>query len=571
MTVAPYPRPLLRRDAWTSLDGEWLFAIDSDARWSEPGDVRFDRRIRVPFAPETPASGIDDRGMYGCVWYRRRVALPRAPHGERVALHFGAVDHDATVWVDGTEVARHEGGYTPFAADLTAYAGGEHDLAVRAYDDPRDLEKPRGKQDWEPDPHAIWYPRTTGIWQAVWLEMRPAASIASLRWWTDDLRTLHLDASIDGDAESLAVALAVRGAPLSRSEHRVADGGASATFAIEGADALRWSPEHPTLIECDLQLRARERVDRVRSYAALRTVGTGEGHVLLNAEPYPLRMALDQGYWHESGLTAPDDAALARDIELARALGFNGVRKHQKAEDPRWLEHCDRLGLLVFDEMPSPRVFSARAKALLTREWHAIVERDRSHPSVIAWVPFNESWGVEALDGDAAQVAHVTAVLAQTRALDATRLVIANDGWHWVGGNLVGVHDYAVDPATLRARYADASAVERTLTQERPEGRRLLLAPCTVRPVILSEFGGLRIASDVDGWGYATVSADAFVDRFAELCAAGRSRGLAGFCYTQLTDTYQERNGLLRMDRSPKAEIADLRAAVIGRPGHSGR
>lgn len=560
-----HPRPLLRRRDWRTLDGVWEFAIDADARWNEPGEVRCDRRIRVPFAPETAASDVNDQGMYGCVWYRHRAELPSAAAGGRLLLRFGAVDHDATVWVDGTEVARHEGGYTPFAADVTGFAGGEHEIVVRAFDDPLDLEKPRGKQDWEPEPHAIWYPRTTGIWQSVWLEPLPPSAIVSLRWWTEDLRALALEAEIDAeDGATLAIRLAHRGEIVSRSEHRVVSRRVRAEIPVARADRLRWSPEHPALIDCDIELRDRGAVDRVHSYAALRTVSTHDHRVLLNGEAYPLRMALDQGYWADGGLTAPDDAALRRDVELARALGFNGVRKHQKAEDARWIEHCDRLGLLVFSEMPSPRTFSERAAGRLIREWREIVARDRSHPSVIAWVPFNESWGVESIDGDGAQLAHVTAVLELTRALDPTRLVVSNDGWEWAGGDLVGVHDYAVDPATLRERYGSGAAVARTLVAERPEGRRLLLAERGDRPVLLSEFGGMRMGSDREGWGFVTVDDDRYVSRFADLCAAGRSEALAGFCYTQLTDVYQERNGLLRMDRSPKAPLADLRAAVTG-------
>jgi beta-galactosidase/beta-glucuronidase len=341
---------------------------------------------------------------------------------------------------------------------------------------------------------------------------------------------------------------------------------AAIAIAERRARALRWSPEHPVVIDCVVDLRDERgtRLDRIRSYAALRTISTDAGQLLLNGEPYALRMALDQGYWPDGGLTAPDDAALARDVELARALGLNGVRKHQKAEDPRWLEQCDRAGLLVFGEMPSPRVFSERAKRLLVKEWAEIVERDRSHPCVIAWVPFNESWGVESLADDEGQRAHVAAVRDLTRELDPTRPVISNDGWEWVGGGIVGVHDYTSDPVVLRQRYSSASSVARTLAEERPEKRRLLLAPRRDEPVLLSEFGGLRLGTEAEGWGYADVAPADFARRVGELCAAARESALAGFCYTQLTDTYQERNGLVRMDRTPKAPLAELREAITG-------
>jgi Glycosyl hydrolases family 2, sugar binding domain len=355
-----YPRPQLRRDQWLSLDGQWEFALDPDSRWTRPDAVSWSDSIRVPFAPETPASGIGNTGFYRACWYRRTFEPPALGDRERLLLHFGAVDYRATVWVNGARVAEHEGGYTPFSADVTdaLTPSGPQQIVLRAFDDPLDLTQPRGKQDWLLEPHAIWYPRTTGIWQTVWLERVPAASFASLRWGAsvEDWQVV-VSGRLAGDPRDdrrLRVRLSARHQVLADDAYSVDQDGSFARridLRDPGIDdarrALLWSPNSPTLIQAELTvLDARgEEIDRVRSYTALRSVGILGDRFLLNGRPIQLRFALDQGYWRESGLTAPDDAALRRDVILARRMGFNGVRKHQKIEDPRYLYWADALGL----------------------------------------------------------------------------------------------------------------------------------------------------------------------------------------------------------------------------------
>lgn len=405
-----YPRPQMQRADWQSLDGAWDFAIDRDGRWRDVHDVRWDATIAVPFAPETPVSGIGDTDMYGAVWYRRRFTAPALVAGERLILHFGAVDFDASVWVNGQPACTHSGGYTPFSADITALLGeGEQTVVVRAEDDPLDLAKPRGKQDWQPEPHAIWYPRTTGIWQTVWLERLPANAIASLRWTASVTDwAIAVDVEVDGagrDDLRLRVALRAAGALLADDTYAVVDGEVHRAIGLadpgigDARAALLWSPGRPMLIDAVVELTdgTGTVLDRVESYTALRSVGVDGDRFVLNGSPYRLRMALDQGYWPESGLTAPDDDGYRRDVELAKAMGFNGVRKHQKIESPRFLYWADVLGLLVWEEMPSAYRFSTRAVERATREWTAAIARDVSHPCIVAWVPFNESWGCRTL------------------------------------------------------------------------------------------------------------------------------------------------------------------------------
>jgi hypothetical protein len=279
---------------------------------------------------------------------------------------------------------------------------------------------------------------------------------------------------------------------------------------------------------------------------------------------------LAQNYWPASHLAAPSDDALRREVELIKSLGFNGVRIHQKVEDERFLYWCDRLGLLVWAEMANAYEFTETAIARFTREWIEVVKQQYSHPSIITWVPFNESWGVPDLPGDPAQRNFVRGIYHLTKALDPTRPVIGNDGWEHVAGDIWGVHDYALDGAALRERYGTAEAMEQAL-QGRPQHHRAVLddAPRGGRPIILSEFGGITYEPEVGKpwFGYGSVrSDDELLNKYEELVSAVLdSPSIAGFCYTQLTDTEQETNGLLRSDRTPKLDPEIVRA-ITSRP-----
>ncbi len=534
----------------------------------------------MPFAPETPASGLALQGFFRACWYRRRVDAQPGP-GKRLLLHLGAVDHRASVWAGGVLVARHEGGYTPFSADVTDSidADGGLTIVVRAEDDPHDLEQPRGKQDWLAEPHGIWYPRTTGIWQTVWLEEVPETRIERLRLAGDHQRfDVRLEAVITGPArDGLGLRVLLRHGERVLADDLYALTGGELRRRIELPDpgiddarrALAWTPEQPVLLDAEVELvdAGGEVVDAVTSYTALRTVAVDGERFLLNGRPYPLRLVLDQGYWPESGLTAPDGDALRRDVELVLALGFNGVRKHQKVEDPRFLHLADRLGLLVWGEMPSAYRFGRQAVRRTTREWAEVLERDAGHPCIVAWVPLNESWGVPDLPGDPAQRAYARALYELTKALDPTRPVIGNDGWEAVATDLVGIHDYDADPDAIAARYAAGRDRAELLASERPGRRVLTLDPEATagKPLALTEFGGIAHGGGEQGWGYSRAStADDFLARYEALLAAVHRLSLAGFCYTQLTDCYQEVNGLLYADRTPKAPIEALARATRG-------
>jgi beta-galactosidase/beta-glucuronidase len=578
-----HPRPQLSRSRYRLLDGEWLFAYDDGGCCHEATEVTFDKTIVVPFPPESSASGVGDQGFHPVVWYKREVTLASEERGGRLLLHFGAVDYAARVWVNGRLVVEHHGGHTPFYADITEAAAGSDvfEIVVCAEDDGRDLAKPRGKQDWLERPHEIWYPRTTGIWQSVWLEPVPDPRIERIAWtpYLDEW-TIGIDAWIQGPIAP-DTTLRVRlwsGADVLADDrylvtrHEIARRIALADPGIDDyRNQLLWSPENPTLIEADVEIwRGGELIDKVRSYTALRSVGVAGNRFMLNGRPYFLKMVLDQGYWPDTHLAPPSEEALRRDVELAKLLGFNGVRKHQKLEDPRWLYFCDRMGLMVWVEMPSPYRFNQVAVRRLIAEWTEAIRRDYSHPCVVTWVPLNESWGVPDLPTNPAHRDYVRALYYMTKTLDPTRPVVGNDGWEHVATDIITIHDYAANAGVLYERYATPEAVIHVLERQQPGGRALTLEgfELDAHPFMVSEFGGIAfVRSDEEGWGYSTALSEGdFLDAYRRLLGAlNECRGIAGFCYTQLADTFQEKNGLVTADRTLKADPEKIAEATRGR------
>jgi hypothetical protein len=411
------------------------------------------------------------------------------------------------------------------------------------------------------------------------LEWLPPTYISSIRW-TPNLERWEIGVEVwtQGklrDDLHCTVLLTCAGKTLAQDSYTIIAGEVHRRIALSdpGIDDYRndllWSPATPTLITAKLRLEtdAGELVDSVDGYTALREVGVQGERFLLNGRPYALHLVLDQGYWPESGLTAPNDAALRTDVELAKAMGFNGVRKHQKIEAERYLYWADRLGLLVWEEMPSAYRFTRESIERLTREWCNAIRRDINHPCIVAWVPFNESWGVPDLPSSSTQRHYVRALYYLTKTLDPTRPVVGNDGWESVSTDIVGIHDYDDQPGRILARYG-ANDMPRVLKRERPGGRLLALEGGTHdQPIMITEFGGIAFSRETPGtWGYSRAnSAEDFANRYRNLLRAIRAVPiLAGFCYTQFTDTYQETNGLLFADRTPKCSIHAVAAATSG-------
>jgi hypothetical protein len=598
-----YPRPQLVRGAWADLGGSWDFAYDDEGvgttqRWFRSGHA-FPHQIEVPFPPESPASGIGARGFHPVVWYRRVMtrehlrAAGLGTQGERLLLHFGAVDYRADVWVDEQYVGQHEGGHTPFSFDVTDRldpAAETWAIAVRAADDPADVAQPRGKQDWQPKPHGIWYQRTTGIWQPVWIEAVPTTRVADLAW-VPDLTQGSVQMRLElPDRPVTPVTVKVR---LHYQDHTMAEiqfqqtEPRSSTLVSlphqangQAYEALLWTPEHPRLVDATVQLDTPAgESDVVTSYLGLRSAGWAGQHFMLNDRPYFIRAVLEQGYWPETHLAAPSAAALREEVQLAKDLGFNAVRVHEKVEDPRYLYWADRLGLLVWGESASAYEFSTTAIERSVREWMDIVRRDMSHPCIVTWVPLNESWGVPHIAHDPAQLDYARSLYHLTKALDPSRPVISNDGWEHADSDLLTIHDYSFSGKELAANYADRQAIDQVMSGIGPLGRRIRLLDSTDQgqPVIVSEFGGISYAPTSNGgisyapasdggWGYLTASQPEEFEHLLrdQFQAVQSSPVLAGFCYTQLTDTLQEANGLADPSRQLKLPAHIIRDIVLG-------
>lgn len=572
----------MRRASCISLNGSWDFAIGQpDATHDR---VKFDKAIAVPFAPECSMSGVGHEDYIGTCWYRRTFKAPQRAAGERLRLVFEAVDYRCQVWVNGHHVGDHVGGYTRFEFDVTSALvdGPEQTVVLRVEDDPHDMSQPRGKQEWKPKPHAIWYPRTTGIWQSVWMEVVPATRIRHLTW-TPNVRDWQIgfEAELDGPGRleaSVRVTLHFENEVILRDTLSADRDGVRRVLGLrdpgieDAKNDMLWKPGQPKLIEATVELldSAGNVVDTVESYTAMRSSGTMGTRFTLNGRPTYLRLLLDQGYWPESGLTAPDDEALKRDVELIKALGYNGVRKHQKIECERFLYWADVLGVMVWEELPSAYAFTPAATERLADEWKAAIRRDRSHPCIVAYVPVNESWGFPDLELSEAQRNGVRALYYLTKTLDPTRPVISNDGWEPTETDMVGVHDYAADPQVLLDRYDTTQRDLKTiLATVRPGNRALLLdaEDYVGQPTLMTEFGGIAFSPDEQQtWGYSRATdATDYLRRYAGLLEAVRkSPAFCGLCYTQLTDTYQEANGILKMDRTPKADLELLRIATVG-------
>jgi beta-galactosidase/beta-glucuronidase len=568
-----FPQPQFERDLWMSLNGPWEFELDDadvgiDEDWARTAR-RFTRSIVVPFAVEHPRSGIGDPSFHPVVWYRRTFSLPPEWRGRRVLLKFGAVDYRAGVWVNGRLAGEHEGGHVPFGFDITpSITAASNTIVVRAEDPPTDRYLPRGKQYWKLRPESIWYTRTTGIWQPVWLEAVGESYLERVRITPGRDGIVRFDARVARPlpGSEVEVTVTLDDAVVGRAVAPVT--GPRAALAVAVPDPQLWSPGSPRLYGVVYELRRDGQVlDRVRSYFGFRWIGVAGRRVTLNGHPIYLRFALDQGYWPESGLTPPSDEAIQYDIRMTKEMGFNGARKHQKVEDPRYLYWADRLGLLVSGEMANAQLFDEIYAARFTREWIEAVERDYNHPSIVIWAPINESWGTPDLPGDPRQRSHLEALVALTRSLGGTRLVVDNEGWeHTASTDLFAIHDYAATGDALYEKYRDLGRPGAELPQVGP-GALLSGYRYNGAPFYLSEFGGIGFVppghrAPEAAWGYAAVekTREAALARLSGLYdAIARIPAFAGICYTQLTDVEQEVNGLMTYDRKPKFDPAVIR------------
>lgn len=550
------------RKEWLNLNGKWEFSFETE---------EYDKTIIVPYAYQSRLSGIHVKEIYDTVWYRKSFDLPEGWMGKDVLLHFGAVDYECDVWVNDRYITHHTGGHINFICDITeAVAKTGNVIRVKVTDNTLDLEMPRGKQYWKEESESIFYTRTTGIWQTVWLESVGSSHIENI-WMTPDLDDKSVEVFYENRCDISAdmdIEISIFDTVLSKV--KIKDCKNSGTIKIglnqqnikrwNFQEDLTWSPENPRLFDVRLILKSgKEILDEVSSYFGMRKVSIDNGRFMLNNRFYYQKMLLDQGYWPDSLLTAPEDEDFVKDIEAVKAMGFNGVRKHQKIEDPRFLYHADRLGLLVWGEMPAAYVYSRKYVKRMTDEWIAAVYRDYNHPCIVAWTPLNESWGIPNVKDNRYEQAHSAAMVYLTKSLDQSRMVISNDGWEHTCSDILTIHDYEASGDKLRERYESlASCLQAT-----PANRPLLADGWEYegQPVMITELGGISYRkSGREGWGYSSAQSDEdFAARYADIITAVMEAPcIQGFCYTQLSDVEQEINGLMTYDRQPKISFETI-------------
>ncbi len=553
-----YPRPQFRRDIWQSLNGEWEFGF---------GDKQnYDRKINVPFSYQWQASGIDDVSVYDTIWYKRKFTV--SEKNKRALLCFTASDYETDVWVNGNHVIKHIGGFTPFSADITEYLKeGENEIVVRCIDT-LETAVPRGKQSWTGEQFTCYYYPNSGIWGSVWIEFFGVDCIEnySLQSDIDNRRVYGYIETLYGKADEAEIVLTFKDKRIKK--QRISLDGKRTNYSINLADnafdfgELLWWVDNPNLINVDYVLYKNGKVcDNAHARIGLRKISVENGKIYLNDRPLFQRLILDQGYWEESGLTPPSIEALKKDIELSKAMGFNGARKHQKLEDPYFYYYAEELGFLVWAEMPSAYTFCDREIKAITAEWQEIVNVAKNFTSVIAYVPLNESWGAREIKTSKEQQNFAKSLYYLTKSLDDTRLVSTNDGFENIEeSDILSIHDYEIKsaeefPIKYNGNYDGMH----------PQGWALFADGHSYKgqPVLFTEFGGIAFVNEANGetWGYGNgaKNADDLCERLEQLIKGIAKTEFQGYCYTQLTDVQLEVNGLLYADRTPKVAVDRLK------------
>lgn len=566
-----HPNPQWERETWKNLNGPREFEFDFGCSaverrlWEKK---RFDREILVPFCPESRLSGIGYTDFISGVAYRRNFELSQEELSGRVLLHFGAVDYEASVYVNGTLVGSHKGGYTSFCFDITKHvAPGPNTLFVAVKDDVRSGLQPKGKQAHLYASSGCDYTRTTGIWQTVWLEFVPERHIQSAKYYPDPANGKVTVTGLVQGQGTLQLTALWEDKPVGEAALSVEDG--FFTAQLDLSETHLWEPGKGGLYTLLLSFGE----DRVKSYFGLRTAKFQGRKFLLNGKSLFQRFVLDQGFYPDGIYTAPTEEDLVKDIQLSFAAGFNGARLHEKVFEARFLYHCDRLGYLVWGEYPNWGLDHAHPLSTETylNQWSEAVERDFNHPAIIGWCPFNETWGYRE---EREKNALLSSLYKLTKRLDPTRPCIDSSGNYRVLSEVYDIHDYDQDTQSFQARWDGLTDRIRETggvipaedpffnsAPEGPSGRAPFFnQPYDNQPIFVSEYGGIRWPDDtVEGWGYGNAPAtpEEFFARYKGLTEALLNNPeIFGFCYTQLYDVEQEVNGLYTYGRAQKFDIS---------------
>lgn len=565
-----YPRPQFEREQWVNLNGTWSYSFDFGQTGQEKGwnnAKGFDGKITVPFCPESSLSGVHHTDFINSIWYQRALDIPAAWQGKKVLLHFGAVDYEAHIYVDGQLVRLHNGTGSSFSCDITRYvkAGQTHNLVVQVNDNLRSGMQPGGKQSPQLGSYGCMYTRVTGIWQTVWMEAVDKEGLKSVFATPDiDQQQLVIRPQFYGENAANKLVVSVYDGNKVVAKKSVACGDNSVVvLPIKGMKL--WSPEHPFLYGVKYQvMKNGKMIDEVLSYAGMRKVHLANGYFYLNNKPYYQRLVLDQGYYPDGIWTAPTDAALKKDIEMSKAVGFNGARLHQKSFEERYYYWADKLGYLTWGESASwgLDINNEEACRNFISEWAELVERDRNHPSLVTWTPLNETWSAT---NSGVYTRFVQNLYDMTKMIDGTRPVNDASGDSHIKTDIWSVHNYCRTPEEFSRDFALEPGNEpyRNMRGDKWQW----LAKYEGQPYMLDEWGGLgyvvpekRHGNDTWGYGGMIKDAEEFYSILRkEMESIKALKHITGFCYTQITDVEQEQNGIYNYDRSPKFDTQRLK------------
>lgn len=559
MPRGEHPNPQFERENWENLNGKWEFEIDKSASGVCRKLYRAENlsgEIIVPFCPESVLSGIGDTDFLNSVWYKRKINIK--DKSNRIILHIGACDYFTTVYVNTKKVGEHRGGYTSFSFDITDFVNtGENDLVIHAVDENRTGLQPCGKQSQSYYSKICDYTRTTGIWQTVWLEYVPKTHIKSVKYYPDaENGNITIKAMVTGHSNFVATVY-YEGREVGKVNCKPA--GYNVNVTIDLAEKHLWEIGCGRLY--DIVFTYGE--DKVKSYFGLRNVCLDGYKFMLNGKGVFQRMVLDQGYYPDGIYTAPTDDALINDIKIALDAGFTGARLHQKVFEPRFLYHCDRMGYIVWGEYANWGLNHTELYALpiFLREWEEVIERDFNHPSIIGWIPFNETWDI---NNKKQSDEVIEMVYKTTKLLDTTRPCIDTSGGLHVVTDIFDFHDYCQDIDEFKG-YMEKLEKEDIITDQLErnpiyQGREIYKG----EPVFASEYGGIKwdVECDIQSWGYGNEpkTVEEFINRYEGLTnAIMECKKIFGFCYTQLYDIEQEKNGLYTYTRKPKFDMSVIR------------
>ena len=567
--IKDYPRPQLVRNEWLNLNGKWKFIIDDENIGEEkqyfnnfPGS----KEILVPYTYETKMSRINDETVHENIWYSNNIKLI-LNKDKKTILHFEGSDFITKLWINGKFVGKNVGGYHRFSFDISKYIiNGENNITIKV-EDSLSKSQARGKQRYKNESFKCWYIQTTGIWKTIWIETVPKNYIVSVKNtpnFDEKNINIELDTNISlKEIENYEVETEIKygNEIINVEKNKIEDNIFKYKINIcnenNNHKIKEWSPEHPYLYDITYRLyKNNVLIDEVSSYFGVRKISIENSKILLNNKELYLKMILDQGYWADSHLTPPSEEAIIKDIELVKKYGYNGIRKHQKVEDERFLYYCDINGILVWSEMANCYDFNNKSVEYFMDEWIKVVKQNYNHPSIVTWIPINESWGLPNISDNIKQQNYANSLYYLTKSIDNTRPVISNDGWEHTISDIITIHDYKQDPELFYLTYTDNE--KKVLNNmEEHNGKHKLFAEgyrYNGQPVIMSEYGGIALDSE-KGWGYGkqVANEDEFIQRFELLTKNIKEIPyISGYCYTQLTDVQQEINGLVDENRNSK-------------------